>query len=218
MVERGPALLLTLAAVVLRPRRPVLLLAGWVALSTVMLSLPTVHFERNLTPVLGALAALAAVGASAIVDVVSRAQWRRALLPCVAGVAVLATVVVHTARFAEAERSDLTDYQGASRRWLAAHVPDGSSALLEQYAPWLDPDTHRLAHLPYAFNATPEQLADEDYVVITSQGSGRYVKTPGQYPVEAAKLQALIDSACRRDHFDDGQGYSADVLAFSCDP
>lgn len=212
------------AAVLWSRRRPVWLLAGWVVGYVLLLSVPNVHFARNLTPVLGALAVLGAVGGQQL-------WWRlRAVaverkLPSVGQGLLLAVLVVATLVAAGTQlwrtqhevRHDLTDHQALSRDWLEGVVPTDAVVLAEAYSPWLDRGVwtvNNVRTMPYA---DPEAVAGADVLLITSTASGRFEGRDDKYPGEVAFLAEVRAGACDIERFDDGWGYWVEVIFQRCD-
>ncbi len=218
------ALVFAGAAVALRSRRQVVMLATWVVAYTLVISKAQVHFARNLTPVLGAVAVLGGLGAQQV-WIAARAQWtakdhvrvRQTIVTVVLLAALTPVAVMQARRTGHDLRVQLTDYQGAARRWLERTVPPGSNALLETYSPWLDLETHDVTQLWFIFGASAQQLEDADVAVITSSGSGRFLQDPTRYPDQIAALRSVTDRACDTRSFSDGFGYTVDVLFLRCD-
>ncbi len=218
----GLAAILAVAAIVLHRTRAVLLLGGWVVIYYSFVSLPAVHFPRNLSPLLGALAVLGALGAQQI--------WQRLLRPRPTPrrqllIAATLLMLVPPAWMSVRDRFgefsyNLTDHQGDARRWLTAQLPAGSSVLTDAYTPWLEADTYAITLAGYVAQASPERAAEfptlYDVVVATSDGSGRFTKDRARYPVEAATLDKMRRDACDTARFTDAQGHWVEVYFQRC--
>lgn len=222
----GEAITLVLgaAAVVWSRRRPVWLLAGWVVGYVLLLSVPNVHFSRNLTPVLGALAVLGAVGGQQVWWRMRAATVERRVPSLGQGV-LLGGLVVALAVAAGTQlwrtqhefRHDLVDHQALSREWLEGVVPTDSVVLAEGYAPWLDREVWTVNNVRMITYADPEAVAGADVIVINSRASGRFEGRDDKYPGEVAILATLRADACEIERFDDGWGYWVEVLHQRCD-
>jgi hypothetical protein len=218
----GLALLLAVAAVALRRSRPVLLLGGWVLVYFAFTSWPEVHFERNLTPVLGSLAVLGALGAQHLWQVASRPRTagRRELLMAASLLVLVPAAWVHGRERVQGFAYDLTDHEGDARRWLTAQLPEGAAVLTDNYTPWLDEQRYRLTISGLIAQASPEQAAAfavlYDAVVLTSNGSGRFIADRDRYPAQADIIDGMRRDACRLERFEDAAGRWIEVYFQRC--
>lgn len=218
----GLAALLAIAAVALVRTRAVLLLGGWVALYFTFTSIPQVHFERNLTPLLGALAVLGALGAQQVWHelCVARPAQRRALLLAGCLVALAPAAWLHTRDRFERWSYDLGDHQRDAREWLTRQLPDGAAVRTEPYTPWLDEERFELTIGPFVAESTAEQAAgfpaQFDVVIATSIGSGRFTGDRERYPVQAALVGALRRDACDMVRYEDAVGFWIEVYFQRC--
>lgn len=214
--------LAAVGAITLRRSRPAVLLGGWVLVYFGFTSIAKVHFDRNLTPLLGALAVLAALGAQQLWQLLRTPQ------PGVARPAAIAAtllVLAPTTVLRASERLDdmayqLTDYQAAARSWLAVQIPAGSAVLTDYYTPWLEDgryvrtDRYFVAQEPAG--AIAAFATTYDAIIVTSSGSGRFLNDRSRYPEEAAVVDALRADACDTVRFDDGGGYWVEVHFQRC--
>jgi 4-amino-4-deoxy-L-arabinose transferase-like glycosyltransferase len=223
----GVAVVLATAAVLFRRTRTTMLLAGWVVAYLLVLSLTEVHFDRNLTPILGTVAVLAAVGAQQLWHVLhsfatQREQRRVTLLPAaVAAVLVAATLpigVVHARVTAHNLRHQLTDYQSLSRVWLEQQIVEGSKVVTDWYSPWLDRTRWYVVPVKLSKIDGDAQLAHATALVVASTGSGLYLEQPAAYPDSTATMIRLRSMACATQRFDDGWGYWVEIWYLRCPP
>jgi hypothetical protein len=223
----GAAAILAIAAVVFHRTRTTLLLAGWVVAYLVILSLTKVHFDRNLTPVIGTVAALAAVGGQQLWRVlhsfaVQRGQRRALALPAAMAAIIVAIAlpfgVVQARTTTHNLRRDLTDYQRTSRLWLEQQIPEGSKVVVDDFSPWLDRSRWYVVPANLSKMHTDAQLAHALAIVVTGRGSGRYLDHPRAYPESTATTVRLRAKACATRRFDDGWGYWMEVWYLQCPP
>lgn len=218
----GLAMLLAVAAVALHRTRAVLLLGGWVVLYLAFTSVPEVHFERNLTPLLGAVAVLGALGAQRLWTVarVPRPLPRRGILVAVCLVALMPPAWLHTRDRFNRFTYDLTDHEGEARRWLIDQLPVGAAVLTDIYTPWLDAERYRLTAGSMLAKASPARVAEfatrYDAVVFTSDGSGRFTADRDRYPSQAAVVDTMRRDACDMARYEDAQGHWIEVYFQRC--
>ncbi len=203
------AIPLALLGLALRRSRAVLVLAAWPTLYLLVIGLNQVRFARNLTPVLGCVAVLAACGAC---ELWARIPRDRRLIA--AAVALVPFAIVHVAHNVADLRRELTDYRGAARHWLQAHVEPGSEVLADYYTPWLDRDRWDVTGVPFVVDDPDRD--QYDVVIITSGGSGRFLEDPSRYSLNVRALASLQDRACRTDRYEDEFGTWIEVLTMSC--
>lgn len=203
------AIPLALIGLVLYRKRAVLVLAAWPTIYLLAIGMNQVRFARNLTPVLGCVAVLAACGAC---ELWARIPRDRRLIA--AAVALVPFAIVHVAHNVADLRRELTDYRGAARHWLQAHVEPGSEVLADYYTPWLDRDRWEVTGVPFVVDDPDRD--QYDVVIITSGGSGRFLEDPSRYSLEVRALASLQDRACRTDRYEDEFGTWIEVLTMSC--
>jgi 4-amino-4-deoxy-L-arabinose transferase-like glycosyltransferase len=168
-----------------------------------LVSVQNVHFDRNLLPVLPAVALLAGFGVAALLDRLSSgARPRLVGASVVGGLLVVAGVAGIRQDLGMHDRID-QPARAQARAWLAANLPPGASIVRESYGPWLD--SERFPNVIYWISATEGAKLPPDVaaVVLTEQTAGRYLENPAQYPTEAAAYRRVEDSMCRAVRFDD---------------
>lgn len=149
-----------------------------------------VTFVRNLLPALPALAIAIGIGAhGASVHTGSRGLT----LPTTAIVAA----VLASSLFAGS--AVWSNYQSAPDRmeaveWIAREIPEGASVLVESYSPWIEPASVDLVST--FFVAEHPGPSHWEYVVITENGSGRFMRHPDLYPRMVASLEKLRATTC----------------------
>ena len=224
-ISDGMAVLLAVAALVFSRARTTLVLAGWVIVYLLLLSLTQVHFDRNLTPVLGAVAVLAAIGGQQVWRTLhwfATEKHQRRSIAVPAGLAAAFAIALVPVGVAQARttahhlRHELADYQTPPRLWLERQIPKGWKVIADNFSPWLDRTMWNV--LPVKLSAIDSDglLVHAGAIVATSQGSGRYLMEPNAYPEDTAKVQRLRAMACEIRHFDDGFGYWVEVWYLRC--
>lgn len=203
------AVVLAIVGLALRRSLAMMLLAVWPVTYLLVIGATEVRFARNLTPLLGCIAVLAAVGTYELAKLVRR---RHAFV--IAAVCLAPLVVLSTIDLANNFRRDVTDHHGAARRWLEDHVDPGSRVLADYYTPWLNRNRWEVTSTPFAVEQTDLRLYGT--IVITSTGSGRFLSERTKYGYQARRIEALRSSACRVDRYDDSFGFWIEVLVMSC--
>ncbi|MEQ1698860.1 MAG: glycosyltransferase family 39 protein [Ilumatobacteraceae bacterium] len=210
------------AAITLRRSRPVVLLVGWVLVYFGFTSIAKVHFDRNLTPLLGAVAVLAALGGQRLWQFLRTPQPGVARPAAIAAtLLVLAPITVLRAgeRFDEVAYQ-LSDHQAEARSWLAGQIPAGSAVLTDYYSPWLDDGRYVRTDRYFVAQEPAEAVAafatTYDAIIVTSAGSGRFVNDRSRYPEEAAVVDSLRADACDSVRFEDADGYWVEVYFQRC--
>jgi 4-amino-4-deoxy-L-arabinose transferase-like glycosyltransferase len=203
----GPALLLLFGLFVTpaRVRRLCWVPLSFVAVYFVAVSLPKVRFERNLTPLLPALLVIAAIVG---VECFERARTALHDAPVVriAGAIAAIIVVAWPAVFAIRQTNDaLTDYKAAARTWIQQHVPAQSRVVLDGYSPWLDPAQYKLTASPLVLRDLAKvRPTDPDAIVVTQNGSGRYLSGYDRDRSVVENLASLESTACDQASFNRG--------------
>lgn len=176
-------------AAIYRTTRVVTWIVGGFALGYVLfLSRYPLPLEHNLLPSMPAFAVVIGLGFSAALSMV---QNRRLAKTVVLSVSAL-TLMLATAGLV-AEYNKLEDRREAVE-WIKRQLPRGSTILVEAYSPWIDSDQFRVRSVNFV--AQDELPPEWDYVVITERGSGRFVRQPGEYPVEAQVIAEIRGSTC----------------------
>ena len=144
----------------------------------VLISLPTVRFDRNLLPLMPFLAVLAGRAVGWLVDFLT-ARLRQITIhlrqiPSVAvGLAVIA--VAATPSFSGAVASDRPllepDTRTIALDWIEANIPQGSTIVREEFTPQIPNDKYRVACVGYLLASKPlkwYRSAGFEYVVTSS--------------------------------------------------
>lgn len=205
----GLAVALAATAIALRRTRATLLLASWPLLYLLVLGLPEVRFARNLTPILGCVALLGAVGAHELVRVA-----RRHPSTVIAAVALVPVMAVGVTQTAHNFHRDITDHRADARRWLENHVAPGATVLAEYYTPWLDRSRWQVTSTPYSIER-PDRY-QFDAVILTATGSGRFLESGDMYQGEVLVIEAMRRRACRTERYRDHFGFWIEVLTMKC--
>lgn len=221
------ALVLAAIAVATVRRTTTWLLAAWAAAYFAAISLATVRFDRNLTPILGTVAILAAIGGQQLWRL-ARHQWqrrddhpsrtvaRRALVAAVVAVLVLPASVVQADLTISDLRLHLTDHLAPAREWVTDQVPAGSTVLFESYTPWIDPGHADLTAVFLVGSLPAGELDEYDIVVLTKSGSGRFLDQPGRYPTQVAAITDLRSRACDVRRHDSAGGEWVELVFLQC--
>jgi hypothetical protein len=163
-------------------------LAAFVAAYFVLLSSVTVHFDRNLVPMLPPLLVLCALGLMAALGFVPNGRARMGLCGAVA----LLLCVQPIGSIAELIDVRRTNFHAEAEQWVASHLRAKSRVAEEAYGPWIDPRRFRVRPLDDYGGATrPEALLEHfDYVVLSGGEFARYYAEPQRYAREIAKYDA----------------------------
>ena len=161
-------------------RRTLIVVFAYVIPQFVLLAVMTVRFDRNLVPLIPALAMLAGV---AIPAVIPHSQRRVIAAVIVAAAFIpLASAVRLYPRLDEHSRA-----QAAA--WITKNVPRNEPVAVESYGPWLDPDSYRLVSFTYAADK-PTVAASA--LILTEHAAGRFLAFPAHYPAEAAAYREIM--------------------------
>jgi 4-amino-4-deoxy-L-arabinose transferase-like glycosyltransferase len=207
-----------------RARHEIVIVGAFVVAYYAVLSSVTVRFERNLLPLVPALALLVVLGGLAIWDGARTRGGRPALTGLVAvGVLALAWTLYGTA--GELHNS-LSDQKAQSYAWVQANVPHGATVVVDPYSPFVDPAKWHVVVLRAATvdgiaypawyvlqNPRALRAADPDVVITTSAGSGRYLARDSS--VARGTLAYLDAASCARHVFDHA---TVDVWVLHCTP
>ena len=167
----------------------------------VFISLFPVRFARNLLPVTGTTAAVAAIGAYVVVDRAASASRQRGgrLLHGMVGVAIVAAVVAVPAyQSAQAMQAQREDPWRAAQEWVDENVPDGSLVVVESRAPVLDDERWRV-ETSFTLGSAPFSgylWAGVDYVVGTSDTFQALFDDRRAFPEESESYDRLLSPRC----------------------
>ena len=177
------------AAAVRRERTMVAILA-FTVVYFVIVSFPSVRFERNLIPLFPALAILTGV---ALADLVKR---RRLAITAVA-VAVFA-IGAATALAADVD-NDLAlmrpDPRTIALDWINANLPAGSRIAREDYSPQPSPDRYEVGVIPFLSDHPLQWYRDQkvDFLVASSYAYGWVIGPGEQFYRDLSALPLLFD-------------------------
>ena len=170
---------------------------GFVIPYFALLSTMEVHFARNLTPLIGPLLALAAVGLALGARALP-APGRLAgnpLLPI--GVALALSVQPWLSILYTIE--DRRIYRSAdASRWIAEHIPPGSHLALEAYAPWVDRNVYKVKNIRLygELSERERRLSHQDYVVLSASAYGRFYADRKTYAAQIELYETLMRTHC----------------------
>jgi Dolichyl-phosphate-mannose-protein mannosyltransferase len=203
-------------------RRQAIIIGIFVIAYFAVLSAVVVRFERNLLPLVPALAVLVVLGGLAVWDR-ARARWGN-LAP--AGMsAVLVAALAWTLYGTAGELGNsLTDQKAQALAWIHANVPAGDTVVLDPYSPYVDPSRWHVVVLrqrtvggvtypEWFVLANPPALhaANPDVVIVTALGSGRYVSLHS--PIALQTQSYLTTASCARYAFDH---HTIDIYVLHC--
>jgi hypothetical protein len=207
------------AAAFLTPRRRTLVpTALFVVAYFVLISVQAVRFDRNLLPLMPPFLVLIAAG----VDVLAREAGQvlpraRRTIGIAFGAAALGLFVGPATSVIEEITHYSQDPRAAARTWLNATLPPVTSRpiAIDPYSPLVERKGRTLTSVGLIGAVDPDVLSAFGYVVLSDQGSGRYLKGP--YHREQANLAALRARACASYAFPPGSAQpDYTVLAFDC--
>ena len=209
----GPVLLLALGVVVVRRSRRLLLVpVSFVVVYFLLLSAAFVRFERNLVPLVPTLLVVAAVGGVALVEWVAGSGTGR-----IAAVGLVALFLAWPLVFAIRDaRAATRDTRASARTWIDRHLPARARIAVDAYAPWVDPARHR--PVPLGFSVVDRrsvERASPDAVVITANGSGRFLAGESERAAAKRTVAWLERTACDQVTFNRG-GDRIRVLRLRC--
>jgi hypothetical protein len=193
-------------------RRQMIIVGAFVIAYFALLSSVVVRFERNLLPLVPALAVLVVVGGLAIWDR-ARVRWGT---PATTGLSVVLVAALGWTLYGTAGElhNSLSDQKAQAFAWIQANVPAGDTVVLDPFSPYVDPSRWHVVVLPqrtvggvtypqwYVLENPPAlHAAHPDVVVETNAGSGRYLALGSTI---ARQTQAYLEAAsCARYAFDD---------------
>lgn len=207
-----------------RARREIVIVGVFVLAYYLVLSSVTVRFERNLLPLIPALALLIVLGGVELWDR-ARARWGRPGLAGLSGVIVLALAWTLYGTAGELHNS-LSDQKAQSYAWVQANVPAGATVVVDPYSPFVDPSKWHVVVLRattsdgvnypawYVLqNPVALRAAHPDVVITTTAGSGRYLALDSA--IAHGTLTYLNAASCGHHSFDHG---TVDVWVLHCTP
>ncbi|MBR7839132.1 phospholipid carrier-dependent glycosyltransferase [Actinospica durhamensis] len=194
-----------------RFRKEILVVGSFAVGYFALISSEVVRFDRDLLPLLPALMLLTGFSVAWLVELAAAGRpvaWLRAArLPQPARLAVASLVVIavtlpavlgatrNVQALDEAPRAE-------AAAWLQAHVPQGSTVVDEHYGPWLDTTEFHVVEVGYAvIDPLPSNAAA---IVITQNGSGRFLDYPAQNADQMADYDTLLQTYCVAVKYTDG--------------
>ena len=152
----------------------------------ILVSIPPVHFARNLLPIVPFLALAAA---RTTVDVGRSLVVRNRIAPILAGALLIAPAVVLSV--VAAGRLLLPDTRSIAFALASAHLPPGSAVVREGYTPKVG-EPFRVGFVSAAWVRSVEWYRDNgvDFVILSSQTYRRYDSE--EFPVERASYRRLL--------------------------
>jgi hypothetical protein len=195
-----------------RLRPEVVVVGSFAVVYLLLIASQTVSFDRNLLPVLPALALLAGFGVVAVQERLASGPDRVRLGR--AAVAVLGVTVVAMAALTSVTtyrlRGDLdAPTRHEAQQWVEAHFAPTTRIVEEASGPWLEPRVW--TGVSPRFAAIDGPVRSQDVLILTQDVAGRYEKDPQRYAEELASYQRLEASRCRAARFD-GRGPWVEVL------
>lgn len=186
-------------------RRAAVVLASFVGTYYVFVSAFPVRFARNLLPVTGALAALAALGTLTVAERVgewlghrdgrSSASGRHALLGSVGtSIALVVPLIGVTA----AVRDVGTDPWRATQQWLTENVPTGATIAVEARAPYVDPSRYDVVSSPTLGQRRLSRYVAQgvDWFVAAKETYQPYLDDPQEKPNRTRLYRRILSDDC----------------------
>jgi hypothetical protein len=100
-------------------------------------------------------------------------------------------------------RFRLGDSRGGARRWVEHHVPDGSTVLVDNYAPWIDDERYDVRGARHLLRPELVEDAEPAAVVVTRKGRRAGFSGPRRAATVAA-IERLDGRACETATFGRG--------------
>jgi 4-amino-4-deoxy-L-arabinose transferase-like glycosyltransferase len=190
----GPAFAIAsvagMVAAAMRRERTMIAILAFTVVYFVIVSFPSVRFERNLIPLFPALAILTGVALS---DLMKR---RRLAINAIA-VAVFA-IGATTALAADVD-NDLTlmrpDPRTVALDWINANLPPGSRIAREDYSPQPSPARFEVGVIPFLSDHPLQWYRDQevDFLVASSYAYGWVIGPGEQFYRDLSALPLLVD-------------------------
>ncbi len=179
---------------------------------------------RYVLPLLPVAAAWAAAAAVLLPRMLPGGRRGAAAAAALLGVCLVAWPAVRTTHALAFRGRD--DSRVAAGTWIRAHVPAGSTLLVERYGPEPDPDRYHVLYLPFhaitphIYDAaySPPLYATFDYLVFSSGVSARYLAAPREYPAQAAFYRAMERAFSEVAVFSSGEYLGPTVRVFKRRP
>jgi hypothetical protein len=217
LVSREPLLLVLavvgcVAVLSRRFRSETLVLSAYAGAYLVLIGSQKVSFDRNLLPVLPALALLAGFGVAVVAE--HGARVRRTGLVMLA-VGVTAMLGLSTVQLARLRPTLEKPARVAAQRWIEGRLSPRAPIVVEGYGPWLDPSVWTGVLAPFA--AVDGPIPDDAPVVLTQEVDDRYLRDPVRYARKVSAYRDIRAKRCLAAHFGGG-GRGIDILVPCPDP
>ncbi len=179
---------------VVRPSRIKLLLLAMPAIFFLGLATTAVHFERNLLPILPALAVLSAVLIADASTWIGRHIRRKmpGWMPA-AALTVLAVVLPFGAALSFDRSLTEPDMRTVAGQWVAQNVPAGSKIAIEHYSIPFSHEPYQVTDVMRAWDHDADWYAEQgfDYVIVSSGVWLVMADQPARYQRELGILHDL---------------------------
>jgi 4-amino-4-deoxy-L-arabinose transferase-like glycosyltransferase len=198
-------LLAPLSILSVETRRLVLPVAVFAVAYFLLISIQFVRFERNLLPMIPAVIVL--VGAALVpIHSILSAKVGKVGFPAAALIVVISLMPsLHRTVLETSQR--YSDPRKAVRSWIGEHIASGASIMLDSYSPFVDPKLYTATGVLFVLEESITSIASTDVVVISRNGSGRFLHDINSKENETFKKMSVL--ACQRMEFK-----SSDVTAF----
>jgi hypothetical protein len=190
------AILAVVAACFGRFRKEVVVVGAFALGYFALVASETVRFSRDLLPLLPALILLAGFAAAWLSELAAE-RWSGIPRPgrlAVVAAAVLAMVIPAVVSSAGVPETLDVAPRAEAATWVTDHVPAGSSVVDENYGPWISTTSYHLTHVSYV--AAVQLPPNPKAIIVTDEGSGRFIEDPKDYPSEATSYKALLTHYC----------------------
>jgi Dolichyl-phosphate-mannose-protein mannosyltransferase len=189
-----------------RFRKEIVVTTVFALANFILIARETVRFDRDLLPLLPALILLNGFAVAWVAELVAR-RWpetppRAGRLAVVTAVVVAALIPAVIGAAGVPETLDEAPRTEAAA-WLEAHLPRGATVVNENYGPWLNTDALNLVHVTYVLAVTLP-VAHPQAIILTDEGSGRFMGDPTTYPAQAAVYKSLLARYCISAKFTNG--------------
>lgn len=179
-----------------RFRKEVIVIGAFAIANFGLIASETVRFDRDALPLLPALVLLTGFAVAWLTEVVA-GRWpavprpgRLALVTGAVAVALIPAVIGAVGIPQTLDEAPRTE----AAAWLDAHVAQGSTVVNENYGPWLDESRYKVTGVSYVVAVTLP--SDPDAIILTEEGSGRFMDDAKAYPSETAAYKAILSRYC----------------------
>jgi hypothetical protein len=101
-----------------------------------------------------------------------------------------------------------------TREWISLHLPKGSGAVVEGYAPWVDPDSVEILNWGFSPVGDVDRMRRRGVDRVIPSNHLRLLRARDTYPDRTANYQALLSTFEAVARFRD-RGYEAIALKVS---